>query len=487
MTSRSIDAEPAPYPGRWFAMAILLMAGFMNLIDVSIVNVALPSMQGAFGASDSAIEWVVAAYILVFALGLLPFGRLGDIVGRRRMFVAGITVFTIGSTFCGLAPDINWLVAARVLQGIGGAMMVPQTLAITPALFPPHERGRAFSLFGLTAGLATVTGPVIGGLLIQADIFGLGWRPIFLVNIPVGVVAILAARRYLPDLPGGDGLRNDFVGIALAAATLLLVIVPLVEGRQIGWPWWCFTMMAASVPAAALFVFWQRRQGARGAPELLPAPLMGNRNFLIGMAMVALLFSGIPGFFLVMALFLQTGYGLTPLESGLTTLPFSIGVLTISLISARFGIFWARRRITAGGLMLAAAMLWLRWATLTTGDAVAWWHFAPALLLGGLGLGVAVGPLFQTILAGVPLRDAGSGSGALQSLQQVGAAFGVAVMGQLFFGRLASATGAGLEPNVAFASAFALAMIYNTVAFVLVAVLVRLLPKPGAAREAAAS
>lgn len=478
--SAATEPPAAHHEGRWIAMAVLLMAGFMNLIDVSIVNVALPSMQHAFGASDSQIEWVVAAFILVFALGLLPFGRLGDIVGRRRMFIAGVAVFTLGSALCGLAPGMGALIGARVLQGIGGAMMTPQTLAIVPALFPPHERGRAFSLFGLTAGLATVSGPLIGGLLIEADLFGLGWRPIFLVNVPVGLLAILLALRYVPDLPGAPGLRNDFVGIGLAALALLLLIAPLIEGRQFGWPAWCFWAMAAAAPAAALFVGWQRRQAARDAPQLLPASLIGNRGFVVGMALVGLLFSGIPGFFLVLALYLQNGYGLAPLQSGLTTVPFSAGVLGISLLTARIGLRWPRRRITAGALMLAAAMFWLRIAVLGTGDAVAWSHFAPALLLGGLGLGVAVGPMFQTVLANVAARDSGSASGALQSFQQVGGAFGVAVMGQIFFARLTAGIAGGGDAHTAYATAFAAAVIYNGAAFLAVAAMIRILPTPPA-------
>ncbi len=483
MTNASDAAQPAPHPGRWIAMFVLLMAGFMNMVDVSIVNVALPSMQRAVAASDSQIEWVVAAYILVFALGLLPFGRLGDILGRRRMFIAGVAVFTLGSALCGLAPGMGWLIAARVAQGLGGAMMTPQTLAIVPALFPPHERGRAFSLFGLTAGLATVSGPLIGGLLIGADLFGLGWRPIFLVNVPVGLLAILLALKYVPDLPGATGLRNDFVGIGLAALALLLLIAPLIEGRQLGWPAWSFATMAAAVPATALFVRWQRRQAARGGPQLLPVSLIDNRGFVIGMVMIGLLFSGIPGFFLVLALYLQNGYGLDPLQSGLTTLPFSLGVLGASLLSGRFGALWPRRRIAAGALLLAASMISLRFVVLGTDAAVAWSHFAPALLVGGVGLGVAVGPMFQTVLANVGGRDSGSGSGALQSFQQVGGAFGVAIMGELFFARLLAALPGAGDPHAVYATALARAVLYNTAAFAAVALLAQILPKPRAAAE----
>lgn len=480
MTTGTAGA-PEPHPGRWIAMAVLLVSGFMNLIDVSIVNVALPSMQAALGASDSQIEWVVAAYILVFALGLLPFGRAGDIHGRRRVFILGVAVFTLGSALCGLAPNMNALIAARVLQGVGGALMTPQTLAIVPALFPPRERGLAFSLFGLTAGLASVTGPVVGGLLIHADILGLGWRPIFLVNVPVGLLAIVAARRFVPDLAGAPGLRTDFVGVGIAATTLLCLIAPLIEGRQLGWPLWCFAVMAAAVPLAALFVAWQRRQGRRGGPELLPVGLLGNRDFLIGMLVVALLFSGIPGFFLVLALYLQNGFGLIPLESGLVTVPFSVGVVLASLISGRAGMRWPRRRISLGALCLAAAMLWLRVVVGETTETVVWADFAPKLLLGGFGLGLAVAPMFQTVLAGVPARDSGSGSGALQSFQQVGGAFGVAIIGEIFFGRLAAGLGAGAASRAVHADAFGHALLYIALGFLVVAALARMISRPAVA------
>jgi EmrB/QacA subfamily drug resistance transporter len=459
-------------------MIVLLVAGFMNLIDVTIVNVALPSMQRAFAASDSQIEWVVAAYILVFALGLLPFGRTGDMLGRRQMFLGGICVFTIGSALCGLAPSMGTLIAARALQGAGGAMMIPQTLALTPVLFPPHERGFAFSLFGLTAGLASVAGPVIGGLLIRADILELGWRPIFLVNVPIGIAAVFATLRFVPAPKGNRDIGVDLVGIALAAATLLMLIVPLIEGRQLGWPVWCLLMIGASLPVAAGFVVWEHRQRRRGAPELLPAALLESRNFLIGAAMVAALFSGIPGFFLVLALYLQNGYGLDPLTSGLTTLPFPVGVFFASLLSGQLGTRWPRRRITAGGLLLVAGMIWLRLAVLGTDDALSRVGFIPALLVGGLGLGMTVAMLFQTVLATVPPRDTGSASGALQAFQQVGAAFGVAIIGELFFSRLAGVMATGGDPHAAYAAAMAYAVGYNILAFVVVAALAQVLPKP---------
>ncbi len=472
-------------PDRWMAMFTLLIASFMNMIDVTIVNVAMPSLQRAFGATSSQIEWVVAAYILTFALGLLPFGRLGDIYGRRRIFLIGVVVFTIGSTLCGMAPSMSMLIAARVLQGVGGAMMVPQTLAIAQVLFPPHERAAAFSLFGLVAGLASVTGPAAGGFLIDVDIAGLDWRPIFLVNIPIGVLAVAGAFRFIPPIPGARQMRNDWGGILLAGLTIVLLIYPLIEGREAGWPAWVFVMIAAALPAAILFVLWERRQKAGGKPELLPVTLMANRRFLIGTAMAAILFSGIPGFFLVLAIFLQNGNGLTPLQSGITTMPFSGGILIASVVSGRLGMRWPRRRITAGSLLLAGAMVWLHFVVQAVDAPLDRLHFALPLLIGGIGLGVAISPMFQTVLSNVPPRDAGSGSGALQSFQQIGGALGVALMGQIFFSRLADGLQIGGAPLDVFKHALVGALFYNTAAFVVIALMVQLLPRPQAAQHGA--
>jgi EmrB/QacA subfamily drug resistance transporter len=473
-------SDAAPPRNRWIAMAILLVAGFMNLIDVSIVNVALPSLQTALGATPSQIEWVVAAYILFYALMLLPAGRLGDIVGRRRMFLLGVGVFTLGSAICGLAPSIGTLVVARIFQALGAGMMTPQTLALIPILFQPHERGAAFALSGMMSGLAAVTGPVLGGWLISNDIAGLGWRPIFLVNVPVGIAAILLALRFLPKGEGGRVRGLDLMGMVLAAAALLCVIFPLIEGRQAGWPVWCFAMMAAAVPFVGALALWLRRQGRLNRPEIIPAVLFTHRSFVLGTILGAMLFSGVPGFFLVLAVYLQSGYGLDPLHSGLTTLPFSLGVLVSSLVSGRMGTRAMRGRITIGAVMLASCMVGLRFVVDGSLPAIVWSHYAPLLFVVGVGLGVTISPLFQTILSSVPRADTGAASGGLQAFQQMGGALGVAVMGELFFGRVASGMGAGGAAHEVFAAAFVQAILYNTLAFLMLAVLVWALPRPAA-------
>ena len=466
------------YPRRWAALAILLAAAFMNMIDVSIVNVALPRLQQSLGATSSEIEWVVASYVLAFALALLPFGRLGDKVGRKRIFMTGVAGFTLFSALCGLAPTVDVLIAARVAQGITGAMMMPQVLAIAQVMFPPQERAHAFSFFGLTAGLGSVAGPLIGGVLIAGDLFGLDWRPIFLVNIPIGIAVLLLAARLVPTTDRHPNLTSDWGGIAIASGAILLVIFPLIEGHTLGWPTWTFVMMAAGGVAAGLFVLYERSRAARGLSQLLPASLLSNGNFILGGAMVLIFFSGSMALFLFLAIFLQQGFGFTPLQAGLTTIPFPAGVLIASVLNGRLGSRLHRQRIVVGALVLLAGMSWLRLIVQGVGDAVDHWLFLAPLFVSGLGMGIAVAPLMQTALAGVAPQDAGSGAGALQSFQQLGGAFGIAIAGQIFFSSLAGGFAAGAAPHPAFIGALAAALVYSIFSFLSVALLVVFLKPP---------
>lgn len=480
------DADPR----RWIAMSVLLIANFMNLIDVTIVNVALPSLQEGLGASPEQIEWVIAAFVLAFALGLLPFGRLGDIVGRTRMFLIGVTLFTIASAFCGLAPSIEWLIAARVLQGFAGAVMTPQVLAIATVTFPPEERGFAFSLFGLSAGLAAVCGPIIGGILIGADLWGLDWRPIFLVNVPVGILAVVAGWFLIARTPGHPDLKNDYVGIGLFSLAAFAVVFPLVEGRALGWPAWIWAMLAASLVFAALFVLWERRRALDGQPQLLNWTLISNGNFLLGVLIVTVFSSGIPAFFMVISLLLQAGFDFTPLASGLTNTPFSVGVLVASLIAGRLGSTYLRARVAAGAGLLVVGLGYLHFVIAGLTDTIDQWWFLPPLFVAGIGLGLGFSGLFQSVLAGVPSRDAGAGAGSLQALQQVGAAVGVALVGQIFFSTLTGQFATGHTPHQAFVDATTAATWFQITSFALVVVLVpflkRLTPQSGAPSRTAA-
>jgi EmrB/QacA subfamily drug resistance transporter len=470
-------------PRRWLALAVLLLASFMNLIDVTIVNVALPRLQETLGADASHIEWVVAAYVLAFALGLLPFGRLGDIVGRTRMFLLGVAGFTLASAACGFAPTIEWLIAARVLQGLAAAMMTPQVLAIATVTFPPEERGQSFSLFGLSAGLASVAGPIIGGLLIGADLWGLDWRPIFLVNIPIGILAIALGWFIIPRPPGHPDLKNDYVGIVLFGASMVALVYPLIEGRSLGWPAWTWAMMAASAVGLVLFALWERSREAAGQPQLLNFSLITNRQFLLGAFIATIFASGMPGFFMVISLLLQSGFGLSPLESGLVNTPFSLGVLAISVVSGRFGSSYLRTRVGISAALLVAGMLWLHFVIAGIGDELNTWLFLPPLFISGVGLALGFSALFQAVLANVPPRDAGAGAGSLQAFQQVGGAIGVALIGQIFFSILEGARDWGAASvHEAFTVSASTATWYLVASYVLIFGLVFLLkgrPKTG--------
>ena len=473
-TTSKADADPR----RWVALFVLLIANFMNLIDVTIVNVALPSMREGLGATDSQIEWVVAAYIMAFALGLLPFGRLGDIVGRTTLFLWGVAGFTLASALCGLAPNIEFLIAARVIQGLAGAMMTPQVLAIATVTFPPQERGQAFSLFGLSAGLAAVCGPILGGVLISGHLFGLDWQPIFLVNIPIGIAAVVAGWFLIPRLPGHPTLKNDYVGIALFGAGLVAVVFPIVEGRAYGWPLWAFAMIVAGFALLVAFVFWTRSRAAAGQPQLLNFDLITNRQFMFGAFVTTVFASGIPGMFMVISLLLQGGFDFTPLESGLTNTPFSVGVLIASLIAGRFGSRYLRSRLATSGALLVTGIAWLHFYIASVTDSIDHWQFLVPLLLAGIGLGLGFSALFQLVLANVPPRDAGAGSGALQAFQQVGGALGVALIGQIFFSNLGNSLASGDTPHAAFAGASSLALWYVIASFGLVLLLAGFFKRP---------
>jgi len=469
-------------PRRWLALAVLLIANFMNLMDVTIVNVALPSLRENLNADASQIEWVIAAYVLAFALGLLPFGRLGDIVGRTHMFLVGVAAFTVASAACGLAPSIEWLIAARVLQGLAGAIMTPQVLAIATVTFPPEERGQSFSLFGLSAGLAAVAGPIVGGLLIGADFGGLDWRPIFLVNVPIGILAVVLGWFLIPRPPGHPDLKNDYVGIGLFGVSIVALVYPIIEGRSYGWPAWAWTMMAAAAVGMALFVLWERRRAAANQPQLLNYSLITNPQFLLGAGVLTIFSSGIPGFFMVISLLLQAGFGFTPLESGLTNTPFSVGVLVISLVAGRFGQSYLRTRAAVSAILLTTGMVWLHVIISGIGDSIDHWTFLPPLFIAGLGLGLGFSSLFQLVLGAVPPRDAGAGAGSLQAFQQVGGAVGVALIGQIFFSMLEGARDWGATSmHEAFSVSAATATWYQIASFGAVFLLVFLLKgKPNA-------
>ncbi len=377
-----------------------------------------------------------AAYVLAFAAGLLPFGRFGDRFGRQRLFLLGIGLFTLASALCGFAQSMPMLIWSRALQGVGGAMMVPQVMAIMHVIFPTDQKARAFALAGVVASLGAVTGPLLGGALITGDIAGLDWRPIFLVNLPVGNVVIAAGLRGIPALSSDRRLRIDWIGVALFSLAVVLVVLPVIEGALLGWPWWCIAMLAAALPVAGLFAWRQAWLARQGRAQLLPVALMRNGGFLSGVAMVMLHFSAIPGMFLVLAIHLQASFGLDPLHSGMATAPCPLGVMLGSHVTGRFGTKGLSVRMTIGVSVMLAGMIWLRHVAGDPPQPFTAWSLAGPLAVCGFGMGLTISPLFQSVLQSVPGQYADAGSGAMQAFQQVGAAIGIAVVSSLFFVRL---------------------------------------------------
>ncbi|MCA1710951.1 MAG: MFS transporter [Actinobacteria bacterium] len=422
-------------------LLIVLTAVFVQLLDVSIVNVAVPSIQRDLDASYSSIQLVLAGYQLAFACILITGARLGDIFGRRRLFMTGMTVFTVASLACGLAPTALTLVLARILQGLGSGLMFPQVLAVIQVTFPPRERGRAFGFFGATIGIATILGPLVGGLLIKADVFGTDWRAIFLVNIPVGVTALVLAFRELPESTSPDRVRLDLPGAALVTVGLFLVVFPLTEGRERGWPWWIYLMLVSAVPVLAAFVLLQRRKTRTDSGPLVLMTLFSNRAYWTGALLSAVFLLGVPPFFFSFSLYLQVGLGFTALHAGLTTFPFAIGSGLASSRSDAVAKRLGKNVLALGCLLLVVGMIVLIAALHGIGTDLHGWEVAPILVVCGLGLGLFVAPISNIVLAGVSGREAGSASGVLSSVQQVGGALGVAVIGLILFGLLGGHAG----------------------------------------------
>lgn len=429
--------EGEPDPQRWRAAAVILVAIALDLIDTTIVNVALPVLQTELDASKAALQWVAAAYTLTFALSLITVGRIGDMLGRKRMISIGIVSFVAASLLCGVAQSAEMLIAARVLQGLGGAVVMTQGLSVFQVAFPPKERAAVFGMFGALSGIAAMLGPVLGGVLVDADLFGWSWRPIFLVNVPVGLFALLGVAAYVRESRSPEVKHLDLVGVALVTLALLSLLYPLVQGAEAGWPAWTFVAMACSVPLFVAFALYERRKAARDGSALVEPSLFRERSFVAGLLVMLSFFAIIAGLFFPFTLYLQVGLGFSPMAAGLATVPFSFGAMITSSFSAVLAMKMGRKVLSIGMVIMGVGMVALIWTINHFGAGVSGWDLAPALGVLGLGLGFVISPVVDIVLGGVPVEHAGSGSGVLSTADQLGAAAGVAVIGVLFFNLLA--------------------------------------------------
>jgi len=463
-------------------LPVVLTAMFMAGFDIWAVNVAAPSLQRDLHVSDAALQLIVGGYAFMYASGMVTGGRLGDLFGYRRMFMIGVVSFAAASLLCGLAQSSGELVAARLLQGLTGAAMVPQVLALITATFPVRERSRALAWFGVTMGVGFVSGQILGGGLIEADIAGLGWRSIFLVNVPVGVLALVAAAVVVPHARGQRRPRLDPLGAVGVSVSIALALVPLTLGHDEGWPPWTWASLAAALPLLGLTVLWERRLARRGGEPLLDLPLFRERTFSAGLAVNFGLVFFFASFMFVLTLLLQAGLGQPPLRAGIEALPLAAAFTIMSILSPRFSARLGARSITLGASITTLGTIALAVTGAHYGAQLTGWDLAPATVLIGLGQGIALPSLIGAVLAHVRPDRAGAAAGILTTTQQFGAASGIAVIGAVFYAALGAAPTRGT-----FVSGMVVAMSVAAVLVAITAAITLLLPRRSASPRPAAS
>lgn len=424
--------------GRWLVLVITLAAVFMQLLDTTITTVAVPAIQSNLGASSAEIQFILAGYSLAFACALVTGGRLGDIYGRKKMFLIGMTGFTIVSAVCGAAPDPTTLVVARLVQGAFSALMFPQVLSIVQVVFPRAQRGKALAVYGATIGLATILGPVTGGFLIDLNIADSGWRSIFYINIPIGLLALILGVMRIPESKVRNAARLDLPGASLVTIGLFMLVFPLVIGHDQDWPAWAFAMMAGGLLVLAIFGVYEHRRSMAETSPLVNTALFKQRSFTLGLIACVVFFTGIPSFFFVLLLTLQAGFTFSAVAAGTVTLGFALAVAIGSARSSEVTKHLGVRVLALGCVLLIIGQLGVIGTLTWMGSDLHGWYLIPSLFIAGAGAGLFLAPVTNIILAGVQTDDAGSASGLLATAQQVGAAVGIAVVGVLFFTLLGS-------------------------------------------------
>ncbi|WP_083974260.1 MFS transporter [Kitasatospora mediocidica] len=475
--SAAAAAAPAPTPAaaaepHWAILPIVLSGVFITTLDFFIVNVAIPSMQSDLHAGASAIEWVVAGFGLAYGVGLITGGRLGDLYGRRRMFMLGLAFFTLASLACGIANSGGTLVAARVAQGVAAALLAPQVLAILRTVFTGPAVAKVFTGYGLAMGLAAVFGQLIGGVLIQANIANLGWRSCFLVNIPLGIVILALTWKIVPEAQAPARPKLDIPGVALITLALVALVLPLIEGREKHWPLWTWLSFAASAVLFVLFALQERRLGQNEGGPLVDLSLFRERAFVVGLATQLVFWMGQASFFLVFALYVQAGRGLDALQAGGIFAAIGAGYMYTSMKAGVFAAKIGRQVIAIGALLMGVGLtvVGITAAHLGTTGHVAW--LIPGLVIDGAGMGLAVAPLAATVLSRVTPQHAGAASGVLTTALQIGNALGVAIIGIIFYNALGSPL-----VKAGFPHAFDMSLIFLIGVAVVLAGLVQLLPR----------
>jgi EmrB/QacA subfamily drug resistance transporter len=468
-------AAPAGYPRRWLAAIVMIVGALMDMIDVTIVNVALPTIRRDLHASPTQLEWVVSGYMLAFAAALIIAGNLGDLLGRKRVFLLGAGLFGLASLGAGLSVSGPELIAARILQGAAAAAMTPQVLATFRAIFAGSERGKAFGIYGAMLGFASAVGLVLGGVLTDANLFGWSWRSVFFVNVPVAACALIAGLRFVPETRDPAARRPDLPGAVLLAGSLIAVVYPLLQGRQLGWPAWVWPLLGAGLAGLGVLGLLEAKRPGRRAAPLLRAGLFRIPAFAAGLGIQLAFSAGLQGFFLAFALWLQAGEHFSPLKAGLTAVAFSVGSFIGAPAAVPLAQRHGRRVLASGGALMVAGIAGVAMAARHVGVDGSPWPVVPGLVVAGAGLALLVVPLVNVVLAAVPVEVAGGASGLFSTAQQLGGALGVALLGTVFFGYLGGHS---------FQAALIHTALYAMGAFALCGVLSMLLPRTAVPEEA---
>ena len=457
----------------WRAVSIVMVGMFMAILDSYIVIVAGPEIQASLKTSAGELQWVLAGYQLSYAVFMITGGRLADLHGRKRVFLIGTVAFTLSSVACALAQGPGMLIVARIIQGLGAALMVPQVFAFITLLVPAAGRHRAFGVLGVVIGMGTISGQVIGGLLIGANLFGSDWRSVFWVNVPIGLVMSVLAAKYVPESRAATARKLDIPGVAVLSVALFLLTFPLIQGRDAGWPWWTWACFAGSVATFALFAVIERGIDNRGGDPLMKLSLFTQRSFSLGLVLVIAVYALLTSYYLALSASMQQGLGLSALGAGLVYAPAATMFFVFSMVAGRLVPKYGRRVLEVGSIVLACGYL-LTAIVLLSGAPLTPAVVIPTLMLQSVGGGLLITPLLNTVLARITPETTGMASGALSTAQQVGAALGVAVLGAVFF-NLFPASAHGNAPAAGYA--FAMTSIGTFVISTIAAVLIFLLPK----------
>jgi EmrB/QacA subfamily drug resistance transporter len=471
-------AQPPGHRTRWLAAAVLIVGALMDMIDLTIVNVALPTIRRDLHASATQLEWVVSAYMLAFAAALIIAGSLGDLFGRKRIFLLGVGLFGVASLGAGLSQSPAQLIACRAVQGLAAAAMAPQVLATFRTMFAARERGQAFGLYGAMLGFASAIGLVLGGVLTEASLFGWSWRSVFFVNVPVALIALVAGLTFIPETRDRTAWRPDLPGGALLAGSLAAIVYPLLEGRQLGWPTWVWLVLAAGVAGLVALGLLEAKRHSRRTQRtapLLRTELFRVPAFAAGLGIQLAFSAGMQGFFLAFALWLQACEHFSPLKAGLTAVAFSVGSFIGAPAAVPLAQRYGRGILAAGGVLMAAGIGGVALAASHVGVNGSPWPIVPGLLVAGAGLGLLIVPLVNVVLAAVPVEVAGGASGLFSTAQQLGGALGVALLGVVFFDYL---------DGHSFQAALIHTAPYAMGAFALCVVLSMLLPRTAVSEEA---